>query len=521
MRRGSQLLITRVVTLSLLAVATLVARADIRLPAMISDHAVLQRDRPIHLWGWAAPGAQLTAQFHNQHVLAQADTYGRWSLYLKPEMAGGPYILTLSGDGPQLTVKDLLVGDVWFASGQSNMEMPLAGFPPTAFVQNSEQEIAAASNPELRLLLVDHKSSDIPQSDVPGSWTTCTPETARHFSAVAYFFGRAIAAKEHVPIGLIDASWGGTPADSWVSLDELGSNPALLPAFASRAHFADQQTDVSGQIAAEKQEDDAAKAAGKPKPTHPWHPFAASWLPAGLYNGMIAPFTPMEIKGILWYQGETNSSPDRAPYYGTLFSSLIGDWRAHFSQGNLPFLFVQISSFTSPGEDWGLVRDEQRQTLAVANTAMTVTLDIGEADNVHPPDKQTVGSRMALAARAMVYDEAIAFQGPLFRQATVENQTLRPSAKETQPTAMRVWFDHGDGLRASGTSVTGFELAGEDHKFVPAEASIQGTTVRVQAGAIPHPRYVRYGWQSFVSGYLFNSAGLPASTFSSEQNPVH
>ena len=489
-------------------------RAEIRLPHMLSDHAVLQRDRPMHIWGWATPGAHLTAKFHAQTVPAIADERGAFSLWLAPEPAGGPYTLTLSGDGPDLTVSDLLVGDVWFASGQSNMEIPLSGFPGSAVIQDADKEIAAATHPKLRLLLVDRKGSDIPLNDIPDTWTLCTPETAAKFSAVAYFFGREIAAKENVPVGLVDSTWGGTPADSWVSMDTLGSHPDLLPAFTARAHFADEQTDVKAQIAAEKAEDEAARAAGKPLPRHGWHPDETSWSPAGLYNGMIAPFIPMSIRGFIWYQGETNSAPGRAPYYHTLFSSLIRDWRMQFAQGNLPFFFVQISSFNSPAEDWGHVRDAQRRTLQLANTAMAVTLDVGLADNVHPPDKQTVGHRLALAARHMVYGEAdLPYASPLFRQATTE---LEPDGA----TALRVWFDHAQGLTARGAPIDAFEIAGADHHFVPAQARIDGQTVLVSASAVPHPVYVRYGWMGVMPHNLYNAAGLPASTFTSETFPA-
>jgi len=299
-----------------------------------------------------------------------------------------------------------------------------------------------------------------------------------------------------------------------VSLDTLGSNPALLPAFASRAAFAGEQADLQAQNAAEKREDDEARAAGKPAPSHPWHPNEASWLPAGLYNGMIAPFTPMTVKGFLWYQGETNSSPDRAAAYGTLFSALIGDWRSHFAQGTLPFLYVQLSSFDSPREDWGLVREQQRRTLSVAGTAMAVTLDVGLANNVHPPDKQTVAARLALAARGLVYGEPVTYSGPVFREATAE---LENDGTE----AIRVWFDHGQGLTYRGRPASGFEVAGEDHRFVAAQAEVEGDTVRVTAASLKHPVYVRYGWAGVVTDSFYNGAGLPASTFTSEPNPVH
>ena len=498
----------------LFAASMLPASAEVRLPKLLSDHAVLQRGGPIHIWGWSSPEAHLTARFHNQTVNTLSDKLGKWSLYLAPEEAGGPYTLTIAGDGPDCTITDLLVGDVWFASGQSNMEMPLNGFPPTAVLKNAAVEIAAAGNPRLRLLLVEHKSSDYPLNDITASWTECTPQTAANFSAVAYFFGREIAAKENVPVGLIDSAWGGTPADSWVSMDTFGTHPELLPAFASRAQFAESQTDLDLTIAAERREDDAAKAAGKPVPQHPWHPNEASWSPAGLYNGMVAPFTPMSIKGFLWYQGETNSAHDRAPFYDTLFAGLIGDWRTHFQQGNFPFLYVQISSFYSPGENWGLVRDQQRRVLSVANTAMAVSLDIGLADNVHPPDKQTVGARLALAARNVAYGENISDSGPLYKQATTE---LQPDGT----VAMRVWFDHAEGLTMHGQPIGDFEIAGEDRHFVSAEARLDGNTVVVSSKSLPRPMFVRYAWASVVTHPLYNSAGLPASTFSSEPRPIH
>jgi sialate O-acetylesterase len=499
---------------SLLLTTCVAARGEVRLPKLISDHAVLQRERPIHLWGWATPGARLLVHFHEQEAAADADAVGRWSVYLKPELAGGPYVLRVTGDGDEVKVSDVLMGDVWFASGQSNMEMPLSGFPPSATVKDAEKEIAAAKNPKLRLLLVTHQSSDIPLTDITTTWTECTPETAKSFSAVAYFFGREIAAKEGVAIGLIDSSWGGTPADSWVSLDTLGTNAMLLPAFASRARFAEQEVDLDQQMMVERREDAEAKAAGKPTPGHPWHPDAISWMPAGLYNGMIAPFAPMTIKGFLWYQGETNSGVDRAPYYESLFGALIGDWRMHFAQGNLPFLYVQISSFSSPAEEWGLIREQQRRVLSVANTAMTVSLDVGLDGNVHPPDKQTVGKRLALTARALAYGEAVPDSGPEFREATTE------LTKENK-VAMRVWFDHADGLTYENKGDGSFEVAGPDHKFFSAQATVQGDTVLVTSAAVAHPSYVRYGWTSVVHDYLRNSVGLPASTFSSEPSLVH
>jgi sialate O-acetylesterase len=220
---------------------------------------------------------------------------------------------------------------------------------------------------------------------------------------------------------------------------------------------------------------------------------------------MVAPFTPYAIRGFLWYQGETDSAPDRAGLYAKLLPTLIADWRRQWGQGKLPFLFVQISSFDSPAENWGLIRDSQRRTLDVANTGMAVTLDIGQRDNVHPPDKQTVGARLALAGRALAYGETgLAFNGPLYRQTTREGGTLE------------IWFDHAEGLHSNGADLKGFEVAGADGHFVVATAKVQGTSVVVSSPEVAEPIQVRYAWQNFTDANLYNGVPLPASTFIAE-----
>ena len=476
-------------------------QAEVRLASVITDHAVLQRDVPIHLWGEASPGEKITITFHGQSIAGSATTLGLWEVWLKPEPAGGPFTLTVRGSS-ELTRSDLLVGDVWFASGQSNMEMPLAGFPPSAHVTNADQEIAQADLPQVRLLRIEHQSSASPLAGISAAWQPCTPATAKDFSAVAYFFAREISRREHIPIGVIDSSWGGTPIDSWISLDALSSDASLMPAFAARAHFADMQTHLDLTESSEKRADAEAEAHHLPAPPHPWHPDPSSWIPAGLYNGMVAPFTAYAIKGFLWYQGETDSAPDRAGLYAKLLPTLIADWRRQWGLGNLPFLFVQISSFDSPPENWGLIRDSQRRTLAVANTGMAVTLDVGQRDNVHPPDKQTVGARLALAGRALAYGETgLEFNGPLYRQTTREGG------------ALEIWFDHGEGLHSSGNEVKGFEVAGADGHFVAATAKVQGTSVVVSSPEVAEPVQVRYAWQNFTDANLYNGVPLPASTF--------
>jgi sialate O-acetylesterase len=487
-------------SLALFALA-LTANAEVTLPKVFSSHMVLQRDMPIHIWGDAAPGEQVTVDLHGTTNTATTDNLGRWSLRLPAQSAGGPFTLTLHGTNT-VELNDILIGDLWIASGQSNMEMPLAGFPGSAVVKDADKEIAAANYPQIRLFLVEKDSSDYPLEDVKAAtgWSQCTPETAKSFSAVAYFFARALQQKEKVPIGLVDTTWGGTPAEAWTSLDALGADASLMPVFSARAEMTDHESTEQRADLADKQ----AKAEGKPLiPGRSWHPNPVSWRPAALYNAMIAPFTPLPIRGVIWYQGEANSALDRAPLYSRLFPAMIQDWRTQWRQGNFPFLFAQISAFGSfDREDWGLLRDAQRRTLHLADTGMAVTIDIGDEHNVHPSDKQTVGDRLSLLARNISYGETLVASGPLFRLAYPDHG------------AMHVWFTNASGLKASG-AVQGFEVAGPDGKFVPATAKIEGDTIIATSPTIPDPRYVRYAWPNFPTANLFNGAGLPASTFTS------
>jgi len=480
--------------------------AEVRLPACLSSHMVLQREQPIHLWGWATPQESVSAEFNAARQSAAADRLGRWDIFLPPQAAGGPYKLIIKAANT-IQLEDVLVGDVWFASGQSNMEMPLNGFPGSAVVTNAAEEIRNANQPNIRLLFVNHKASDFPLRDFEAaSWTTCTPETAAKFSAVAYFFGRQLADHEHIPIGLIDSTWGGTPGEAWISMHGLSADSSLMPVFAEWASFADEQADLQPSIDAEKREDEAARKANQPLPKHGWHPNPASWQPAALFNGMVAPAIDFRIKGVIWYQGESNSLVTRASLYEKVLPALIADWRANWHQGNFPFLFVQIANFKpGPEERWPIIREAQRRTLSVANTAMAVSIDIGDPDNVHPSNKQDVGARLALAARKLAYGEDLEYSGPLYREAGSEGHGLR------------VWFDHtSGGLVAKGDTLSGFEVAGDDHHFVSADARIDGDSVVVSCDALAHPKFVRYGWANAPTVNLANGKGLPASPFTSE-----
>jgi sialate O-acetylesterase len=488
--------------LAALLLAGVNANADVRLPKILASHMVLQREQPVHLWGWAKPDEKVYAELGGQSATTVTDAMGHWNIYLPAFAAGGPFRLTVRGTN-EIVLEDVLVGDVWFASGQSNMEMPLKGFTG-AVIKNSAEEIQAAAHKDLRLFRTPKRSSPYPLPDFNAEWTECTPETAADFSAVAYFFGREIAKDEHVAVGLIDSTWGGTPAEAWVSMDGLGSDAALMPVFAEWAKMANANSELPAMLQAEKRADEEAKLAGKPLPQHAWHPAPESWSPAGLYNGMVAAAINFHIKGVIWYQGESNASQARANIYERVFPALIGDWRTHWQQGNFPFLFVQLANFhSSPGESYNTIREAQRRTLDLANTGMAVTIDIGQVENVHPANKQDVGARLALAAEAIAYGKKLEFSGPIFREISV------------QGSALRVWFDHTTGGLKGGT--TGFEIAGPDHHFVAATAQIDGDCIVLTANSVTAPKYARYAWANAPTVSLTNGEGLPASPFTSEE----
>lgn len=497
----------RSIVVCLLPFALLVSapssRAEVSVPSVLADHMVLQRDKPVHLWGMADPGETVTVEFRGNRASTQAGRLGRWSVDLPAGQAGGPFALTIRGKNT-IAWKDILVGDVWIASGQSNMEFPMARTEWSNGVRNAPQEVAAANYPRLRLYMVHHQFADYPRYDAPATgWSACTPQTVADFSAVAYFFARDLMKRENVPIGVIESSWGGTPAEAWTSLAALSADAGLMPVFAARAHMMQDESTTLLEQKAEKLAIDQAHAQGKQPPSFPWHPDPNSWAPAALFNGMIAPLVPLSIRGVIWYQGESNTDAERAPIYAPLFQTMIQDWRQHWAQGDFPFLYVQIANFVST-DDWATVREAQLQTLSVANTGMAVTIDIGNPTNIHPVDKQDVGDRLALWARDLSYGEHVQNSGPLFLQAA-------PQGKQ-----IRVWFSHArSGLLAKGGGLTGFEVAGPDRKFVPADASIDGNTVVVSSPMVSQPRYVRYGWSSNPMCNLFNREGLPASPFTS------
>lgn len=482
--------------------------AQVSLPKVLGSHMVVQRGLPVHVWGLATPGEAVSVSFRGETRSVTADRLGEWSTYLKPGAAGGPFDLKVQGtpvegSGPSMeqpiVLNDVLVGDVWLASGQSNMEFPMSR------AATAVEDLPHADNSQIRLLMVNKRSSQFAEDDVDSDgWSVSSPVTAKDFSAVAWYFARDLEQREHVPVGVIDATWGGTIAESWVRLTALGEDASLAPLFISRGEMTDHAAQGVREAKDQKLLQDEARAQGRPVPQFPWHPPLDSWGPGLLWNGMIAPLTPFPIRGVIWYQGESNSALQRAPLYHRIFRTLIEDWRRQWSIGDFPFLYVQISNFKStPLEDWAELRQQQLATLELRNTAMAVTIDIGNPDDVHPTDKLDVGLRLARAARALSYGEQVEYNGPLFRQATPEGASIR------------IWFDHAQGLMAKGGEVSDVEVAGVDGKWAAATANIEGATIVARSPTVAEPVSVRYGWANSPHCNLFNAEGLPASPFTS------
>ncbi len=496
-------------------VAVLIAAgvsADITLHPLFSDHMVLQQGTRVPVWGWAAPGAIVSVTIGSDKGRAQASEDGHWMVWLDRLKAGGPHTMTVTGENNTLIVNDILVGEVWVASGQSNMAMTVRS------CNNAAQEIAEANYPSIRLFHVRNKTADSPQETVEAQWRLTTPDTVPKFSAAAYFFGRELHQRLNVPVGLIHASWGGTPSESWTRLGALQATPEAQPIlarwdeiFAKYPQALESYTKQMGEWKAAVEE---AKKEGKETPAQPREPLGPDhpFRPASLYNGMIAPLMPYGIQGVIWYQGESNVS--RAYQYRSIFPAMIEDWRKHWGQGDFPFLFVQLANYLKrepePGDSkWAELREAQTMTLAVKNTGMAVIIDIGDAKDIHPKNKQDVGKRLAYWALAKTYGQQGMASGPLY-----------DSVKFHDGKAV-LQFDYaGDGLVARGGELNGFAIAGADRKFVWAEAQISGTNrVTVWSDLVSEPVAVRYGWADNPDCTLYNQAGLPASPFRTDAWP--
>jgi Domain of unknown function (DUF303). len=465
-----------------------VARADVRLPALFSDNMVLQQGMDLPVWGWADEGEEVKVSFHGKTAKAKAKG-GKWTVKLGKFKAGGPDVLVVEGKN-RIEIKNVLVGEVWVCSGQSNMEMALNN------VFEGKEEVARSSNQRLRLFHVPKKKSNEPLDDVKAEWKDSGPESTPGFSAVAYYFGRDLQKALNVPVGLIETCWGGSPAEVWMSEKALSSNPEY------KRDILDAYTENL-----KKSSSTNARPPG--------------WKPTELYNGMIAPLIPYAFKGAIWYQGESNAG--RADQYRRLFADMIRNWRQDWGEGDFTFLAVQLAPYDKvkkrPLEtimekpvdsDWAELREAQLlATKTEPKVGMAVITDVGEKDDVHPKKKEPVGARLALAARGIAYGQKIEYSGPVFKSMKVMDGKAILS------------FSHADsGLEARDGDLKGFAICGPDKKFVWAKAETEGDIVIVSSPEVSDPVAVRYGWADFPVVNLWNKAGLPATPFRTDDFPM-
>jgi sialate O-acetylesterase len=470
------------------AVATEVVQADITVNRVFSDHMVLQQNAVIKVWGTADAGQKILVKFDQQSQECAASADGAWTAEIKTPAAGGPFQLEVSavGGDAKILFEDILVGEVWICSGQSNMEWSVAG---SAF---PEREIDAAKDyARIRLFRVDHNPSLEPVKEISRAvgWDVCNPETVKDFSAVAYQFAKRLHDELGVPVGLIQSTWGGTPCESWISYDAMERTESLK-------ELLQHWREVENQMSPHR--------------------------PANLYNGMIAPLQGVAFQGAIWYQGESNVG--RGAQYRTLFPLMIEDWRAKLAGGrSFPFYFVEIAPYNYGDRDpiaAPEVWDAQLYTMReVENTGMVVISDIGNVKDIHPRNKHDVGARLAGWALGGCYREMTKKSGP--------NTGLLPSgpiyrSMNIEGNRIRIEFDYvGDGLKSKDDAeLIEFTIAGEDGKFVPAKATIEDASVVVWSDEVANPRHVRFGWTNTSEPNLFNSVGLPAAPFRTDSLPM-
>ena len=482
-------------------------RADVVLSRIFSDHMVLQHGKPIRIWGTADAGELISASLLGEDANTQADAFGKWSLTLPPLAPNAnPAELSIRGKNT-IILSDILIGDVWIASGQSNMQWPVLK------TLNAEEEIAKASYPKVRLFTVTREHAAEPQDIVisKDQWLTCSPETIPLFSGTAYYFAREIARKVDIPLGIIHCSWGGTCVETWMSKDAL-ENSGGYPAIKERwdllnSTWSARLATFEKRHAQWVKQAKAARLAGNPIPKEPKKPLGPEDrnAPNRVYNAMLHPLLPLSIRGVIWYQGEANAP--RPESYKDLFQSLITQWRRDFRQGDFPFYFVQLANFNTSNH-YAWLREAQAAALVLPNTGMAVAIDVGEEKNIHPANKQAVGNRLARLALTHVYGEKdIEYSGPVY------------AGYERRGNTIRLRFKHADGLINKSSSKASFEIAGEDRIFHPATVIVNGSEVLVSSEQVQAPLAVRYAWSSYPPSTLYNSAGLPASPFRTDNWP--
>ena len=500
----------------LLSLILMPAFAEVRLPAILGGHMVLQRDQSDRIWGWADPGEEVTVTLEKQSKSTRTGDDGKWLVELDPMPAGGPHTLTVKGKNT-VVFEDVLIGEVWLCSGQSNMEWPVSS------ANDPDLEIRTASFPRIRLITVPKMGTQEPQSDFKGAWQICSSETVRDFSAVGYFFGRLLHQTLDVPIGLIDNAWGGSACEAWVRRDLLAADERyaqLLERWAEIEKSYDHSkalAEFQTKLADWRDAQEKAKAAGQQPPLRPQQPanlLTGNARPANIYNGGIKPILGYGIRGAIWYQGEANAS--RAYQYRDLFPLMIRSWREEWKQGDFPFYWVELADFRDekpePVEsDWAELREAQTMTMSVLpNTGEAVIIDLGEGQDIHPRNKQDVAKRLARWALARDYGLSMAYRSPIYK------------LMEKQGNTIALTFDHvGGGLKTfDAREVRGFAIAGSDKRFFWAKASIIGNDkVEVWSDQVTDPVAVRYAWADNPVCNLRNREGLPVTPFRTDDWP--
>ncbi|MDR2676091.1 MAG: sialate O-acetylesterase [Opitutaceae bacterium] len=486
------------------------SRAGVTPAPLFANHAVLQHGKPVPVWGAAAAGETVTVTYLGQRKTAVASAAGRWRLALDPMEPGRSGTLVIKGENT-LAFSDVVTGEVWLASGQSNMALQLKA------TANAKEEAAAADCPGIREFKVALAVSPIPRDSLSGRWTPCTPRSAGDYGAAAYYFARELHAALKMPVGIINSSKGGTPIEAWMSavaLKESGLSGAVAARWREQArdHPAKLAAYNAGALPEWEKKAAAARAAGKTPPPRPSPPPGGPGdhrIPTGLHGGMIHALIPCSLRGALWYQGEANAA--RPAEYPALFEALVSDWRRAWGQGDFPFFYVQLPNYEIPAREdrgrnlWPALREAQARSLArLPGAGMAVAIDIGDPGDVHPANKRDIGNRLARLALAKVYGRDIAWSGPAARSATREND------------ALRIAFDHAGGVMKTrdGRPPGGFEIAGADGRFHPAAARIEDGTVLVRSPAVPAPESVRYAWKNNPSdANLAGADNLPAPPF--------
>lgn len=493
------------------------AIANVRLPSIFTDHMVLQRQMPLPVWGWASPGEAVTVKIADQTHTTRADETGKWRVTLASLSPGGPVTLEVSGNNKVL-VSDILIGEVWICAGQSNMEWPVKDSA------NADLVIATADHPDIRLITVATPGTEAPEKDFHGHWETCTPQSIVEFSAVGYGFGCELLQHLHVPIGLIDVSWGGSACEAWNRRDRMEGNPLyagdLENSDKSCAAYkkAPEWADYTARLEKWRQQAHDAEQAGEHEPAgrpSDVSPVTSQGRAGNIYNSRLTPIMPFGIRGVIWYQGESNVG--RGQQYREMFPLLIQSWRKDWAQGDFPFYWVQLANFApEPLDQWAELPElREAQTLALdrlPNTGQAVIIDLGDAHDIHPRNKLEVAKRLARLALTEDYSKKFACRSPQF------------DSMEKQPGRVLVRMkDVGDHLITTQTGrVLSFEIAGEDQKWVNANALIVGKdTIEAKSESVREPVAVRYAWAGSPVCNLYSDDGLPATPFRTDDWPRH